>query len=143
MNREQRESYRRLRLQVYGALPTIACRGLCTVYCGPIGMTALERTVIEEKSGHTTDVDEEARCTHLRDDRCSVYSERPVVCRLFGIAEGMECPHGCKPSRMLTRGQAGAFFAAAAELGGESTFGPVTAGLMEHIATHRDDFPSE
>lgn len=32
-----------------------------------------------------------------------MYCKRPVVCRLFGVAEGMECPHDRQPARKLTR----------------------------------------
>jgi Fe-S-cluster containining protein len=29
--------------------------------------------------------------------RCAVYGIRPMVCRLWGLVEGMPCPHGCRP----------------------------------------------
>jgi hypothetical protein len=29
-----------------------------------------------------------------KNKRCSIYPVRPVVCRLFGVAKGLECPNG-------------------------------------------------
>ncbi len=38
------------------------------------------------------------RCPALTaDDRCSVYEDRPTVCRLWGAQQAMPCPHGCQP----------------------------------------------
>lgn len=36
-------------------------------------------------------------CPLLEHDRCTVYRLRPVICRLWGAAESMPCPHGCVP----------------------------------------------
>src|SRR2546429_6087610 len=33
----------------------------------------------------------------LRNGRCTVYEVRPMICRLWGMVEGMQCPHGCVP----------------------------------------------
>jgi hypothetical protein len=29
---------------------------------------------------------------------CAVYDVPPMICRLWGIAEAMRCPHGCRPT---------------------------------------------
>jgi hypothetical protein len=29
--------------------------------------------------------------------RCRIYSDRPMVCRLWGVVESMPCPYGCLP----------------------------------------------
>ncbi len=34
-------------------------------------------------------------CPYLKDRRCSIYDARPLICRHFGIEEGL-CPHGCE-----------------------------------------------
>lgn len=37
-------------------------------------------------------------CSMLTEDgRCSQYEIRPMICRLYGAAEGIECSRGCKP----------------------------------------------
>lgn len=35
-------------------------------------------------------------CPALVADRCSVYEDRPLICRLWGAVESMPCPHGCE-----------------------------------------------
>lgn len=38
------------------------------------------------------------RCSMLTaDGRCSIYDDRPMICRLFGAAVGIECHKGCTP----------------------------------------------
>lgn len=42
-------------------------------------------------------------CPVLSDGLCSAHPARPMLCRLWGVVEGMECPHGCLPRpRYLT-----------------------------------------
>lgn len=41
-------------------------------------------------------------CPALVKKRCSGYEGRPLICRLFGVAEGMPCPYGCKPFELIT-----------------------------------------
>jgi len=48
-----------------------------------------------------TIADENLDCEYLKDNKCSVYDRRPLLCRLFGIIPGMPCPAGGKPERML------------------------------------------
>lgn len=36
-------------------------------------------------------------CPALVDGRCSVYDDRPMICRLYGTVEVMRCPYGCVP----------------------------------------------
>lgn len=39
----------------------------------------------------------ENACPALQSGRCEVYEVRPMVCRLWGAVEGMQCPYGCVP----------------------------------------------
>lgn len=48
------------------------------------------------------------KCPFARGGRCIVWDYRPLTCRLFGVVQGLECPHGAVPERMLTPEQAGA-----------------------------------
>lgn len=41
-------------------------------------------------------------CPYLQLRRCSIYAQRPLICRVFGTAEGLPCRHGCKPSRVIS-----------------------------------------
>ena len=38
--------------------------------------------------------------------RCSVYSIRPLICRIWGAAEGIPCVFGCQPERLLSKEEA-------------------------------------
>ena len=40
-------------------------------------------------------------CPHLGDNGCEVYTERPLICRLFGTTASLQCPHGRRPDVMI------------------------------------------
>lgn len=43
----------------------------------------------------------------LETKRCTVHARRPLICRLYGVSEGLPCPFGCKPTpRYLTKDEA-------------------------------------
>jgi len=92
--------------KLYATLPTIECKGECHSACGPIGMTDVEwrrifkrtgrepTTLVEEHDGKITDL----RCSLLTENlKCSIYSIRPMVCRLWGLVDALKCPWGCVP----------------------------------------------
>lgn len=92
--------------RIYRSIPTVACQGLCTQSCGPIDMSPEERRRIAAQ-GVTIPPAAEALhaiisgeqtgdCPALADGRCSVYNDRPLICRLWGAVESMPCPHGCE-----------------------------------------------
>jgi Fe-S-cluster containining protein len=96
---------------LYDQVPALACKGRCAFSCmNGVGMSAVERDRIAE----TTDVElpevTSGACAALDNaGRCSVYDWRPMVCRLWGAAETMECPHGCLPldgGPLLSHGEA-------------------------------------
>lgn len=95
----------------------IDCQRKCAASCGPIGCTEKERSLIEERSGRVLRSEGSRRdCSMLKGDRCTVYSIRPLICRLWGVVESMSCPHGCKPERTLTDQEGLAIMAEAADL---------------------------
>lgn len=61
---------------------------------------------------------EEYYCPALRDGRCSVYDDRPTICRLWGATTSMPCPHGCAPEDALTQSESFELLALAAQAGG-------------------------
>lgn len=98
---------------VYEQIPDAGCRGLCVIGCTSMAMTPLEQRRIAERHGvelplataphgspmlapgqvnadHCPALDQRGLCT--------VYADRPLVCRLFGSADGLECPFGCVPA---------------------------------------------
>lgn len=102
---------------IYAAVPDVGCKGLCTECCGPLSMSAHEALRIAVKHGSMPMPDKTLTCDKLANGRCSIYADRPLVCRLFGAAEGLECPWGCKPQApLLTREQCGELIARAERL---------------------------
>lgn len=88
-------------------------------------MSTLEREVIEQRAKRpvTTKVHPKlggGTCSMLTvNERCSVYGSRPLLCRLYGVADGLTCFWGCEPERLLSRDEARAFMLRAMELGGQ------------------------
>lgn len=105
---------------LYARLPRIACQQRCQVCCGPIAMSRLEfrrllsidptlRHKISQMQSelgfnygrsYLIGLGREA-CSFLRDGACSIYSLRPLICRLWGMTQTMRCPWGCQPERFL------------------------------------------
>jgi len=92
--------------RIYRQVPDVGCKGLCSAACTWIAMADVERDRIERRHGirlEDRDVIEVApgtfRCKALtQDQKCSVYADRPMICRLWGADESLPCPHGCTPS---------------------------------------------
>lgn len=89
---------------VYSRLPRINCQGKCFECCGPLVLHQEERKRMERRAGRgLVFLAESGRCSMLNDqNRCDVYKDRPMVCRLWGTVPEMKCPFGCEPERMLT-----------------------------------------
>lgn len=86
--------------EVYAEVPPIECRGLCHDSCGSLGTSAAERAVIRDRGVELPPLAVfPAGCPALTIlKRCSVYDVRPLICRLWGVAEGMPCTYGCRPA---------------------------------------------
>lgn len=112
---------------VYRQIPPFECKGECIESCGPISMTRAER---EKLLGRGVDIPpmadglaalergEDYYCPALVDGRCSVYEDRPTICRLWGATESMPCPQGCTPADALSRAESHRLLRSAAEIGG-------------------------
>ncbi|MNJ76959.1 Flagellin N-methylase [compost metagenome] len=44
---------------------------------------------------------DELNCVHLGPEGCTVYEERPLICRLFGTTPRLPCPNGRGPAEMI------------------------------------------
>jgi Fe-S-cluster containining protein len=93
--------------EIWDRIPKMVnCKGLCQTSCGPIPVTPLERRLIKTRTGKKLAAKEQEGaivCSALLPNgKCSVYSSRPTVCRIWGAAAGVPCTHGCKPERELT-----------------------------------------
>jgi hypothetical protein len=84
---------------VYSRVPNVACKGLCADACGPILMSRAERARIREHAGALPEpTGPRLECSFLKNGRCSHYDHRPLICRLYGAADGLPCPWGCTPA---------------------------------------------
>lgn len=94
--------------KLWNSFPKLECQGKCYQSCGPIFMSDLEGEILERKLGHPLPPmgteDNPLTCPLLKNYRCSVYEDRPTICRLWGMVNHslMSCPFGCRPSRRLT-----------------------------------------
>lgn len=95
--------------EIYAAVPAVACKGLCHDQCTIIPLAPAERSAIQARTGRrvktlpqleqaVTRPNDDGSCRYLKRGRCSIYEVRPLICRLYGAAEGLECPHGCLPA---------------------------------------------
>ena len=94
---------------LYAKIPDLHCKGLCHAYCGPIPCSNEEW----EAMGKPARLDngsgmvilqhvEGGHCPLLSPNgRCTVYANRPLICRLWGVTKKLRCPHGCKPKRWV------------------------------------------
>lgn len=107
---------------LYARLPSIECKGLCFAACGPIPCTKGEAQRMENLSGAPLTYNAEGFCGYLKDQRCSVYEARPMICRLFGLTPKLACPFGCKPSRVMYDPECHAALVQARKIGGAEVF---------------------
>jgi Fe-S-cluster containining protein len=115
--------------EVWDSIPNIKCQGKCYDACttldftSPIEKKAVRSYRMERRlpyfefkvlsppspeiakhraEGHVPD-DGCLNCPYLTaQKRCSVYSVRPILCRIYGVSELLRCPFGCEPERVLT-----------------------------------------
>lgn len=88
---------------IYAQIPDVNCKGLCQECCGPVLMSKTERKLIKVEVAHDP---ETLTCNQLVDGRCSIYEDRPLVCRLWGAVPEMPCPFGCEPTLTSEAGHA-------------------------------------
>jgi hypothetical protein len=79
--------------------------------------------------GKPTWPDGQLTCPLLVDNRCSMYDNRPLICRLWGIIREMPCPFGCAPDRIPSDAEVSAWWDEWRAISG-TMVGP----NMQHIA---------
>lgn len=105
--------------QIYKKIPTVECKGLCHQGCTIIPAEEIEIKKARKRLGYnpfrisTKNIEDAGKtgkvpsCGALKNNRCTIHSIRPAICRLYGAAEGLECPFGCKPKQQeLSRQEA-------------------------------------
>ena len=88
------QKIRTLRQQI----PTFECVPGCHDCCGPVTTSPEEMARLPRKTRAEQDAAMEALdCVHLGPNGCTVYDERPLICRLFGTTASLPCPRGRGP----------------------------------------------
>ena len=83
-------------------IPEFACIPGCHDCCGPVMASPEEMSRLPVKS-ETEHAEALANwdCPHLAESGCTVYDERPLICRLFGTTPRLPCPHGRRPEMLI------------------------------------------
>jgi len=86
-------------------IPSFECKPGCHDCCGPVTASSEEMSRLPAVSGsaHAAAL-ALLSCPHLGPQGCTVYGERPLVCRLFGTSTRMPCPEGRRPAEMIDEG---------------------------------------
>jgi hypothetical protein len=110
---------------IYARVPKMRdCEMKCEDSCTVVPVSPFEKARLEEALGMPfmaiKTPDGKVRCCALKDNRCSVYSIRPLLCRLFGTSKHpfLKCEHGCSPERWLSGEETVSLMLAVTELCG-------------------------
>jgi len=88
--------------KLYSKIPSFECIEGCTDCCGPVPLTKLEAKRLNVDSNLTPTKLGSCDCVYASEKGCTVYENRPYMCRLFGATEDLKCPHGKKPTKLLS-----------------------------------------
>jgi len=104
---------------IYSKIPTIECKGLCHQWCTIVPAAKIEIKRAKGRMGGKNPFNPASAlqkiqagtnkipsCSALKDNKCSIYTARPAICRLYGAAEGLDCPFGCEPKKKLSKQEA-------------------------------------
>ena len=103
--------------QIYKKIPDVDCQGHCHQSCTLIPAAKIEIKRARGRMGgknpfnpvHALQSLQDNKipsCAALKEGRCSIYTARPAICRLYGVAEGIECGFGCQPKKKLSNQEA-------------------------------------
>lgn len=116
---------------LYRDIPAVSpCKSGCHACCGPVPWTVEEFARVRDRlpaGSQSVSVMGVASvqnaisgmCAFLGLDGCSVYADRPFMCRIFGATKGddkLQCPHGVGAARPLSAAKASALTAIYAEM---------------------------
>lgn len=89
--------------EIYQKFEGFQCLGKCKDSCGPVVISTEEEAIIGPMEW-----DDSLTCNHLSTlGTCSIYENRPFLCRAFGAIDTplLKCPFGCKPILTAAEGR--------------------------------------
>ena len=87
---------------LYRMIPDFNCKPDCIQCCeNKIQFAPEER----EKAPKPEEDREDAFCSYVCENGCTIHEIRPLLCRIYGNSELMKCPHGCGPERLLSEAE--------------------------------------
>lgn len=93
---------REIVLRLRERIPSFECVPGCHDCCGPVTTSSEEmsRLPVKTDAEHEAALDE-LNCVHLGPKGCTVYGERPLICRLFGTTPSLPCPNDRRPDTLV------------------------------------------
>lgn len=103
--------------RLWRTVPHVQCKGLCQAACTNVPLPPIEAYYLIQKhnativpAGHGSDLrmimptlGVNGPCQFLKAGKCSIYEDRPLVCREYGHdVLTLQCEHGCTASVPLT-----------------------------------------
>lgn len=87
------------------AIPVFQCLPGCHDCCGPVAASRWELAQLPPVDAATRRAKQaKLTCPHLGEHGCTVYADRPLLCRIFGTVPDLPCPRGRRPLMLLDNG---------------------------------------
>ena len=83
--------------KLYNKIPHSECKRNCVECCKNI--IQFSKQELKNMNGYDF---VNGQCSHIINSKCSIYSKRPFVCRLYGASEILRCD-ACIAERFLTK----------------------------------------
>lgn len=88
---------------LYSMIPEVIGCTNCGNCCGPVPFAPVEsKKVVPIKKVFKG---EDLSCPYRKEGKCSIYENRPLMCRLFGATDppDLMCPNGAKAEKTLSK----------------------------------------
>jgi Fe-S-cluster containining protein len=79
---------------LYNEIPVSNCKNGCSECC--TNMIQFSPSELKQMGGYEYN----GVCSHLKNGKCSIYENRPFICRIFGTSELLKC-EDCTPEKYL------------------------------------------
>jgi uncharacterized protein len=86
-------------------IPGMTCIPGCTQCCGHTAWSKFEWDLLPKEKRDEFDFFS-FKCSFCKDEGCSIHDDRTIICRMFGVMEGLPCPRGVVPDVILTKAEA-------------------------------------